>query len=153
MAVWVTLSVVPPILLMGAERLVGMIEVAWTGMCPAMPPDIPPYPCSVTGYLERHWGAFELMGTVFYSIESVAFATWVVSGWAVHRLLRQRSAAWATGWMMACAVPVLAGSYLQFLVYGTTALVFAAPVAAACSIVLALDVGTFSAAGAGRRRR
>lgn len=41
----------------------GLPEVVSTGKCPAAPPDVPPYPCTVQDYLRRMTvGPWALMG-------------------------------------------------------------------------------------------
>lgn len=52
----------PPLLMSATWILPGAIAVMQTGTCPAAPPDIPPYPCSLGEYLARMtFGAWALM--------------------------------------------------------------------------------------------
>ena len=73
----------PPIIVTGAMVIPGLFEVASTGMCPAAPTDIPPYPCTVWEYLQRMiFGFWALMGIVTIAV-----------GWAIFDILL-----WLTGW-------------------------------------------------------
>ena len=57
------LWVVPPLLVSAAVVAYGVPSVYRSGMCPAAPPDIPAYPCTVLDYLLRMTvGPWALLG-------------------------------------------------------------------------------------------
>jgi hypothetical protein len=59
----VTASFLVPLLISIGIVAAGVPEVVSTGMCPAAPPDVPAYPCTVRDYLLRMTvGPWALMG-------------------------------------------------------------------------------------------
>ena len=82
--------VMPPLIVLGVTLIPGMVEVARTGMCPAAPMDIPPYPCTVWEYVERMiFGFWALMGLVTIGLGWGIFDTllWLM-GWGTYRFYR-----------------------------------------------------------------
>ena len=53
LAAWMGILLVPPLLINVFILLPGALHVAQTGICPAAPPDLPAYPCSVENYVIR----------------------------------------------------------------------------------------------------
>ncbi len=63
----------PPLLMSVSWIWPGAIAVIKTGMCPSAPPDIPPYPCTLSDYLLRMTvGVWALMAHL------VTWMAWVV---------------------------------------------------------------------------
>ncbi|MCB0032533.1 MAG: hypothetical protein KDE51_00820 [Anaerolineales bacterium] len=89
--VWVLLIIIVPFVVFELIALMpGAIEVAQTGMCPAAPTDIPPYPCTVGEYLNRMlFGGFAMIGhmMVLCSWSAVVFVGVII--WAVVRFVQR----------------------------------------------------------------
>lgn len=81
--VWFVVILVVPFVLYQALMLVpGALEVAQTGMCPAVPTDIPPYPCTVGEYLNRMlFGPFAFMGRMLACVQWVTFVGVATAVW------------------------------------------------------------------------
>ncbi|MEM9449576.1 MAG: hypothetical protein AAGA75_13700 [Cyanobacteria bacterium P01_E01_bin.6] len=94
---WFCLSAVIPLLLVvGVTIAGGIVDVVATGQCPAAPPDITPYSCSVGDYLARMlFGFWALMGIMILGIGwlIVDIGLWLVGwgGWTVLKRLRYRN--------------------------------------------------------------
>ena len=87
---------IPPLLVIGVTIAGGLIDVITTGQCPAAPPDIPPYPCSVGEYLIRMvFGFWALMGVMVIGIGwlIIDVVLWLVGwgGWTVIKKLRYKN--------------------------------------------------------------
>lgn len=89
---WFVVILVVPFVLYQAFILVpGALEVAQSGMCPAAPTDIPPYPCTVGEYLNRMlFSPFAFIGWMLTCVPWVAFVSVATAMWYGGRYLFRR---------------------------------------------------------------
>lgn len=89
---WFVVILVVPFVLYQAFSLVpGALAVAQSGMCPAAPTDIPPYPCTVGEYLQRMlFGPFAFMGRMLSCMVWVVFVVVATAVWYGGRYLIRR---------------------------------------------------------------
>ncbi len=126
--VWLVQAILPTLLFLAYAEGYDMWEWAKTGNCPGMAPDIPPEPCTWSQFVDRDWGAFGLIGLVVYAIQSVLVATWCVLAWAGDRRLRDANRLhFRVGWLSMFALPGAVVFLFYCFIYGSLALMFAAP--------------------------
>jgi hypothetical protein len=84
---WLLVCTLPPLLYSGALIYPDWQTVRATGMCPAAPPDIPPYPCTPTEFLSRMVaGPFALMGQMVLCVGwGVVWSMVSAVGWLIYK--------------------------------------------------------------------